>query len=73
MANLVVALKQLRKQRDRIRQTLAGIDAAIAALGAAGARKSSRRRGRRKLSTAARRRIAAAQKARWAKWRMQKS
>lgn len=69
MADLTSALKHLRIQRDQAARALARLDAAINALDGASARNSSRRGGRSKMSAAARKRIAAAQKARWAKWR----
>jgi hypothetical protein len=64
MANIEGIVQQLRQERDRL-------DAAIKALTAVGSSTTSNgsvrgRRGRR-LSAAARQRIAAAQRARWAK------
>ncbi|HEV2399572.1 MAG TPA: hypothetical protein VGS27_21690 [Candidatus Sulfotelmatobacter sp.] len=59
MANLNAIVRQLEAERARI-------DAAIQALRGVGG-KSGIRRGRRTLSAAARKRIAAAQRARWAK------
>jgi hypothetical protein len=61
MANLLPVLKQLQRERVRLAAQLSHIDQALSALGADGSA--------RKISTAARRRIAAAQKLRWAKWR----
>jgi len=59
--NTTVILNELRARRDRI-------DRAIAAL--EGLRGKARGQGRRrKMSAAARARIAAAQRARWAKWK----
>ncbi len=72
MANIDSALKQLRNERQVTAGFLARIDAAIKVLDGAGANTSSRKRVRRKMSAEARRRIAAAQKARWAKWRRRK-
>jgi hypothetical protein len=68
MANLTQLVKQLRAERDRL-------DRAIAALGGVGRRNArrERRRGRRKLSQEARNRIAAAQRARWAKMKAKKT
>ena len=64
MANLEAIVQQLKQQRDRL-------DAAIRALtsldGAAGKSRQSGSPKRRTLSAAARRKIAAAQRARWAK------
>ena len=64
MANLESIVQQLRQERDRL-------DAAIRALtslnGGTGKRSSGGGGRRRTLSAAARQRIAAAQRARWAK------
>jgi hypothetical protein len=64
MANLEGIVQQLKQQRDRL-------DAAIRALtsldGAAGTSRQGGSPKRRTLSAAARRKIAAAQRARWAK------
>jgi hypothetical protein len=54
-------MKQLQRERARLAALLSHIEQAISALGA--------ERNARKISPAARRRIAAAQKLRWAKWR----
>ena len=61
MANLLPVLKQLQRERARLAAQLANIEQALSALGADG--------GARRISPAARRRIATAQKLRWAKWR----
>jgi hypothetical protein len=61
MANLLPVLKQLQRERARLAAQLLQVNQALGALGSAG-------KGR-KISAAARRRIAAAQKLRWAKWR----
>jgi len=73
MINLNAVVANLRAERNHAQQTVEQIDAALAALNGVG-RKGSRtfpRRssGRRTMSAAARRRIAAAQRARWAKWK----
>jgi hypothetical protein len=65
MANLAGVVKLLTKERDRITKELHGISAALAAFG-----KTYQNRSR--LSPAARARIAAAQRARWAKVRASK-
>lgn len=65
MANLSQAVKQLHKERERLQRELGRIDAALQALGSA----NHSRGPRRALSVAARRRIAAAQRARWAKFK----
>jgi len=66
MANLAGVVQQLRKERDQAAKVLKSLDAAITALGGGS---FGRRAGTRKISTAGRARIAAAQKARWAKFR----
>jgi len=63
MTDLGVVVVQLKKERDKI-------DRAIAALSGIG--RSSSGGGRRKLSAAARVRIAAAQRARWATFKAKK-
>jgi hypothetical protein len=60
MGNLVDAVQQLRKERERLQTALQSVDAALAALGSSNG--SSRT-----MSAAGRRRISLAQKARWAK------
>lgn len=75
MANLSAVVSQLRRERERVSRELERLDSAIAALNHVGGRSNGRkaaagnrgRRPRRKLSAAARARIAAAQRARWAK------
>ena len=71
MPKLSQVLKQLLVERSRVEQELSRLDAAIGALKGSGAGSVSRRSGkaRRVLSVAARNRIAAAQKKRWAKWK----
>lgn len=67
MANLAGVVQQLRKERDQAARTVERLDAALAALNGDSYR---RRTGtRRKISAAGRARIAAAQRARWAKVR----
>jgi hypothetical protein len=79
MARLAAALKELQQERARAMHQVKRLDAVIVALG-----KLARRNGgkvgtpkaavkRRTLSAAARRKIAAAQKARWAKWKAAKA
>lgn len=66
MTDLGAVLEQLKEERDKL-------DRAIAALsGVVGTKSGGRRRGTWTLSVAARKRIAAAQRARWAKWRAKK-
>jgi hypothetical protein len=67
MANFGGVVQLLRKERDQAVRTVERLDAALAALnGASYGRKTGTRR---RLSAAARERIAAAQRARWAKVR----
>ena len=65
MSNFAGVVRLLKKEQNRLTMELHGITAALAAFGQAYVKRS----GRRKLSAAARARIAAAQKARWAKYR----
>ena len=73
MANLSKALKDLRAERDRISKQLGSLEEALSVLGRldspASRRSGASGRVRRVLSPAARRRIAQAQKERWAKWK----
>lgn len=65
MSNLASVVRLLKKEQDRLTKELRGIGAALAAFGNA----YERGTGTRNLSVAARARIAAAQRARWAKVR----
>ncbi len=67
MANLVEIVRELQKERDQAASTVDRIDAALAALNNGSLAIATRTRNR--LSVAARARIAAAQRARWAKVR----
>jgi hypothetical protein len=75
MSNLVKVVGQLRKQRDEAQKQVEQLDQALAALGSIDGLRSRGRNSRivrrkgRTMSAAARRRIAAAQRARWAKWK----
>jgi hypothetical protein len=75
MSNLVNVVGQLRKQREEAQKTLEQLDQALAALdgtdGSRSRRKSSQKVGEksRTISAAARKRMAGAQHARWAKWK----
>jgi len=75
MANLSKALNDLRSQRKRVADELEKLDEAIAVVGKlnsggyTGARGVRTLGAKRRLSPAARRRIAEAQKLRWAKWK----
>jgi hypothetical protein len=66
MANLSGLVRQLKKERDVVQRQLAGLNAALAAF-AGVYRGNIGTRPRRKMSARARARIAAAQRARWAK------
>lgn len=82
MATLDRAVKELQSERNRLEKELERINAALSALSSLNSR--GRGRGRRRtagrrtvrpqrhMSAAARRRIAAAQKARWAKLRQER-
>jgi len=74
MGNVSVIVKQLKKERDKVEKQLSGLNAALAAfVGAYYGGKPTPTRKRRKLSAAGRRKIAAAQRARWAKIRAKKA
>jgi hypothetical protein len=71
MVNLSGIVKQLKKERDRLEQQLSGLHAALAAF--AGVYTNiAVPKPRRKISAQGRARIAAAQRARWAKVNGQK-
>jgi hypothetical protein len=59
-------IKELRREKDQLQRYLAGIDAALTAFGGAFTKPT---RKRRKMSAKSRAKIAAAQRARWAKVR----
>jgi len=67
MANLSGIVKQLKKERDRVEQQLSGLNAALTAFAGVYRGTAQPTRKRRKMSVAARKKIAAAQRARWAK------
>jgi len=67
MANLAGVVQQLWKERDQAARVVERLDAALTALN--GGMYGKRTGNRRHLSAAARERIAAAQRARWAKVR----
>jgi hypothetical protein len=72
MADFARVVRQLQEQKSRIERELSRVNTAVAALQAMSgrsARQAGLNRTARVMSAAARRRIAAAQKARWAKWR----
>lgn len=78
MANLATVVQHLKKERDQAQRQVEQLDAALKALGSLdglrGRTGHAQRAGtkRRPMSAAARRRIAAAQRARWAKWKAAK-
>ena len=75
MGNLSHVVSQLQAQRKQVHAELGRLDAAINALQGRNTRKGSgagpaaSARPRRTMSVAARRKIAAAQKKRWAVWK----
>jgi hypothetical protein len=73
MPNLDKVVKSLVTEQRTLQSKLNQVDAAIAALRGMGQNgRSTGARPKRVLSLAARRRIAAAQRARWAKYKQQK-
>ena len=78
MSNLTKVVMQMRQERDAAQKRVEQLDQALAALGSLdGLRtrgRNSRKLGtkRRTMSALARKRIAAAQRARWAKWKAAK-
>jgi hypothetical protein len=74
MADLDAVLEQLQQERERAKGELRQLERVIAELSKVTIRKTSSysgKRMKRRLSAAARERIAAAQRARWAKVRAQ--
>ncbi len=75
MVNLSKVVRQLKQERDQTRAKLQQLDTALKVLGevTANGRTQGRADGnsgtRRTMSAAARKKIAAAQRARWAKWK----
>jgi hypothetical protein len=67
MANLDAIVQQLKRERGQAAKAVQQLDAALSALGGSSSGVSQKRGNR--LSAAARARIAAAQRARWAKVR----
>jgi hypothetical protein len=73
MPNLDKVVKSLMSEQKTLQSKLSQVEAAIAALrGLSHNGRSTGVRPKRVLSVAARRRIAAAQRARWAKYKQQK-
>ena len=72
MANLAKLVRDLQKERDRVEKHLSALNAAVAAFAAVYRGTAKLPGKRRKLSAKARAKIAAAQRARWAKVRQGK-
>ena len=72
MSDLSAVVRQLKKERANAQQLLERLGAALRALKHLGTGNSVPR-GRRRLSVAAREKIAAAQRARWAKVKKEKA
>ena len=73
MTNLSSVVSQLRDERTQMQGQLERLDQAISVLGNLSDGSRPTRGGKRNMSASARKRIAAAQKARWAKWHQQHS
>ena len=73
--NVIELIKQLRRRRNSVESELKRLDAAIRAVNKLNSThaKGPRRKVKRKISAEGRRRIAAAQRARWAKLKKQKA
>ena len=73
MSNLTNVVQQLKKERDQLQGSIEQLDEALKALtGTGGVRRqgfAQPSKKRRTMSVAARKRIAVAQRARWAKWK----
>ena len=67
MGTVSSIIAQLKQERDRVERQLTGLNAALTAF--AGVYSGSAINGKRRISAAGRKRIAAAQRARWAKVR----
>jgi hypothetical protein len=68
MPNLSSLVKQLKHERDRVEKQLSGLNAALTAFAGVYSKGQPIRK-RRKMSAKSRAKIAAAQRARWAKYR----
>ena len=73
MGNLSLVVKQLKKERDRVEKELSALNVALAAFVGTyyGAKQTTPKK--RTLSAGGRKRIAAAQRARWKKIRARKA
>ncbi len=69
MANLSGIVNQLKQERDRVRKQLLGLETALTAFAIAYSGSTPSRK-QRKMSAKSRAKIAAAQRARWAKVRV---
>jgi hypothetical protein len=69
MANLSGIMKQLKKERDQVEKQLSGLNAALAAFAGVYRGTAKPGRKRRKMSPKGRAKIAAAQRAQWARVR----
>jgi hypothetical protein len=70
---VVSVVAGLRTERENLKRQLDTLDQALAVLGGLNGASSTAGHGKRTMSLAARRRIAAAQRARWAKVRASKT
>jgi hypothetical protein len=72
MGNLSLVVRHLKKERDKVEKQLSALNGALAAfVGTYSGAKPTRKK--RTMSAAARKRIASAQRARWAKVRAKKA
>jgi hypothetical protein len=72
MGNVSVIVKQLKKERDKVENQLSGLNAALAAFVGTYYGNGGKPRKKRTMSAAGRKRIAAAQRARWRKIKARK-
>lgn len=72
MGNVSSILKQLKVERDRVESRLSGLNAALRAFANVYSNGQPSRK-RRKMSAKSRAKIAAAQRARWAKFRAKRT
>jgi hypothetical protein len=79
MSSLAHAVQQLKIERDQAQQRVEQLEQALKVLSGVGALRTTTRRNaraqasgakRRTISAVARKRMAAAQRARWAKWKV---
>lgn len=74
MGNVSNIVKQLKRERDKVEKQLSGLNAALAAfVGTYYSNGAKPTRKKRTMSAAGRKRIAAAQRARWAKIRAKRA